>query len=79
MWGLHMSDLIDVFGAPEFLVSGIYREMICPELVRLTLYRVEDGQKIIKARVLMTASDFTKENHRLARFIGHFDPNEALM
>lgn len=75
-----MRDLLDPFGAPEFLINGIHREAIGKELIRLTLYSLdEDGQKIVKAKVLMTATDFCAENHRLARFIGHFEPNEALM
>ncbi len=71
--------LIDAFGASEFFVTGVHREMICSELIRLTYYATEDGQKIVKARVIITMQDFLREQRAMMHFIGAIRVNASLM
>lgn len=44
---------IDPYGAPEFLVDGVaYRVMVGTEMIRFGYYSVDDGEQILRVKLV---------------------------
>lgn len=48
-----MSDYADPFGAPEHFCTGAIFELAAPGIVRVLMVSREDGQQIVKTKLLM--------------------------
>jgi hypothetical protein len=59
----------DPFGANEHFITGVHREMIGTELVRLTCYATEGPDRIVKVRVLMPVAVLLAERDKTAHFL----------
>jgi hypothetical protein len=47
---------VDAYGAPEFFCNDLgYVHLASPGVVRFGLFAFEDGQKILKAKILLPA------------------------
>jgi hypothetical protein len=65
-----MGSLIDPFGAPEFFISGVgQRELVCPELLRLSLYEAENGEHILRVKLLLPLRVLMAEQRATAEFL----------
>lgn len=64
-----MTDFIDPFGAQEFFCNGVFRQNVCTELVRLSFFTHEDGEKILKVKLLMPVAVIWAEQRKLAAFM----------
>jgi hypothetical protein len=65
-----MGSLIDPFGAPEFFISGVgQRELVCPELLRLSLYEAEHGEHILRVKLLLPIRVLIAEQRATAEFL----------
>lgn len=70
---LHHSDLMDAFGVPDVFVTGVIRERICNELVRLIYFADEGGHRVVKAKVLIPIATMKRESLALRNFITELD------
>lgn len=65
-----MSGCIDPYGAPEILVEGVaYREMIGTDLVRSAFYAKEQGEHIIRVKLVIPFFACAAEHYALRDFI----------
>lgn len=62
-------DCVDPFGAPEFWVDGSEREIVCPGVIRFTVYAREDGEKIVKVKLLVSITNVMREQSLTDDFI----------
>lgn len=75
-----MGEILDPFGAPEFLVSGLgRRELICSEIVRLSWFAVEHRDRILKVRLLIPLRVLIEERDRTGRFLLDLTQGRRLM
>lgn len=68
----------DPFGAPEFLITGVKREMICTELLRMCCYANEGGEKILRVKLLMPMQMLILERQKLAAFMSSIQTQRLL-
>jgi hypothetical protein len=59
----------DPFGAPEHLIDGFVREMICTELVRLTCLATEGRDRIVRVKLLIPVPVLVAERAATATFL----------
>lgn len=60
----------DVWGAPEIFCEGVaYREMVGTDIVRSVLYSTEQGERIIRVKLLLPFAISAIEERRWHEFI----------
>lgn len=61
---------IDPFGAAEFVVDGVaYREMVGNEMMRAAFYATEQGENIIRVKLVMMVSALNLEHENANSFL----------
>lgn len=63
-------DWIDPYGSPEIYVDGVaYRESVGTDIVRSVFYACEQGEKIIRVKLLIPVAICATEHQNLHNFI----------
>lgn len=73
------SDCIDPYGAAEYLITGVKRELISADLSRMCCYAAEDGQNILRVKLLIPVQMLITERQKLSLFIDGMTPMRTLM
>lgn len=61
---------MDPFGAPEFLVDGIaYRVMVGTEMIRFAYYSMDEGEQILRVKLVFPASLVLPEQQATREFL----------
>lgn len=64
------TDWNDPFGAPEFLIDGVaYREMVGSEMLRLGCYSNEQGERILRVKLVVPCVRVMMEQNATWRFL----------
>lgn len=70
-----MSSVLDPFGAPEFFVNGVAsREMIGADILRVVYFATEDGERIVKVKLLWPVAALLGHHVETATFL-HAGPS----
>jgi hypothetical protein len=60
----------DPFGAAEYFVDGVaFREVVCPNLLRVAFFAREGNERIIRVKLLVTPDTAMQEQARTCAFL----------